>query len=275
MKKIILVIAVLGSITVNAQKITVEKGKLITIVTNTDQDIDMSMMGMQMKNKSVITALVEIKDVDKDKIETAYTLQKVKMNMDMMGKENNYDSDNPEDRDSEISKAVKESIGKKIKMNVDRITGKATLEDKDDVVEENSSDPLSGMINSMGQGKEDATMETVFFVIPQGKKVGDTWVDSTNADGMKEIKNYTLKSLANNRAIIGLENKMSGTNTVENQGMQMEVSMTAITKSDITVDTKTSMVKKRTSNMDITGNVDVMGQSVPITSKAVVTVEYQ
>ena len=49
----------------------------------------------------------------------------------------------------------------------------------------------------------------------------------------------------------------------------------AKTEGEIIVDTKSSLVKKRSSVMDMTGSIDVMGQSVPITSKAIVNIDYK
>jgi hypothetical protein len=274
MKRIVLSFFLFTSLAANAQKIDVQKGQTISIVAISDQDIDMSGMGMNMKNKSSLTSVVEIKDVNKENIEANYTLKKIKVTMDMMGQETNYDSENPADKDSELGKNFGESVGKKVKISINKTSGLASLEDKDDQQAEKDDNPLSSIMTSLGSGDEDATVQSVFFIIPQGKKIGDTWSDSTSANGMKEVKKFTFQSLSNNIANILLESTLAGSNTIENQGMQMELKIFSKSKGDILVDTKTSMVKKRSSTIDLDGTIGVMGQSMPVSSKATVVVEY-
>ena len=90
----------------------------------------------------------------------------------------------------------------------------------------------------------------------------------------EEIKNYTLKSIVDGVATVQLFATMQGSSSLETQGMQMDMSMSSKTEGEIMVDTKTSLVKKRSSVMDLEGTIDMMGQSVPMTSKAVVTITY-
>ncbi len=277
MKKYLIVLAFFISTGVYAQKIALSKGQEITITTNGTQDIDMSGMGMQMKNITSSTSLLKVMDSNKENIKTSYTLTKVTLSMDMMGQQASFDSEKPEDKDSEMWKAISGKIGKDINVIINKNTRKAILEntEKDSTEKKEDANPLEGLIGSFGSVTEEATVETVFFIIPNEKKVGESWIDSSSNNKMKEIKTYTLKSIVAGIANIGFFSTMEGSNSMETQGMQMDIALSAKTEGEIIVDTKTYLVKKRSSVMDITGSIDVMGQSVPIISKAIVNIDYK
>jgi hypothetical protein len=52
------------------------------------------------------------------------------------------------------------------------------------------------------------------------------------------------------------------------QGMDMNAVMTSKIVSAVLVDVLSNIQKENKSTMDVTGTIDVMGQSVPITAKA-------
>jgi Family of unknown function (DUF6263) len=277
MKRNVLFLLLLISLGTQAQKITLKKGQQITITTTSTQDVDMSAMGMQMKSSSATTSILDVKDAGNENFVTSFKLFKVNLTMDMMGQQTTYDSEKPEDKDSEIGKAASEKINKEITVLVNKNTGKALLEDKPASAspeKPEEANPLEGLMGSFGAATEDATVETAFFIIPAGKKTGDTWTDSSTKEKMKEVKTYTLKSVDNATATVGLSSVLEGSSSIETQGMQMDVSISSKTTGDILVDPKTFLVKKRINNTDLTGSIEMMGQSIPLTSKAFVTIDY-
>lgn len=275
MKQIILPVLLLMSFGVTAQKINLAKGKQILINATARQEMEMAGMGMQMSNNSSSSAVVEVKGVDNNNYSTTYKLVKMKISMDVMGQQNSYDSEKPEDKTTEIGKSVEGKIGQELKVSVDKNSGKSSVEkslvDKKEETEEN---PFKGLMDSFGAADEGAAVETAFFVVPAGKKVGDVWTDSTTNNKMKEVKTYTIKSIQGNDANISLFSKMDGTSSVEAQGMSMDITLSAKTEGTMLVDIKNSLVKKRTSVTDVTGNIEMMGQSMPMTSKVTAVTEY-
>jgi len=228
-----------------------------------------------MNNKINTTGILDVKDIDKENFTTHYKLSKMYLNMDMMGQQTSYDSEKPEDRDSEMGKAFSEKIGKQVSIIINKNTGKATYEKiEGEPKNEEEANPLEGIIGSLGSSTDDISVENIFFVIPKGKKPGDSWIDSSSNNKMKEIKTYTYKDTDGTTATIGLFSSMEGSSTMEMQGMQMDISIFAKTEGEIQTNTKTSLVKKRSSVMDLTGSIEVMGQSVPISSKAIVSINY-
>lgn len=277
MKKYLLSSLLIISLAAGAQQINLNKVQQITITSTANQDIDMSSMGMQMKNNTSSTGILQIKNGDDKNYNGIYKLSKISISMDGMGQQNSYDSENPADKESEIGKSVAGKIGKEIKVSINKNSGKATVDKNEAEVKAATEDanPLKGMMESFGAADEGATVETAFFMIPAGKKAGESWVDSVKTNEMKEVKTYTLKSIKGSEAIIGLFSTMEGTSKVDAQGMQMDISISAKSEGEIFVDIKTSLVKKRSSVSDISGNIEMMGQSMPMTSKVTATTEYK
>lgn len=278
MKQILFLLTLGSAAAVNAQQIKLDKGQRITITSTVSQDMDMG-MGMQMKNSSNTTSVLEVKDADSKNYNTVYKLTKLNMTFDGMGQQQSYDSEKATDKDSELGKSVGDKIGKEVNVTIDKNTGEITTEkkaepEKDDEDEDN---PLAGMMDMFGaKESETAITESVFFLIPAGKKVGDSWSDSVNVkESMKGIKTFTLKAINGNEATIALFSKIEGKQNVEMQGMQIDINISAKTEGEMLVNTKTSLVKKSSRVADISGNMDLMGQSMPLTSKMTEVTEYK
>ncbi|MBC7866349.1 MAG: hypothetical protein H7X88_02335, partial [Gloeobacteraceae cyanobacterium ES-bin-316] len=205
-----------------------------------------------------------------------YKLSKFNFTMDMMGQQTVYDSEKPSDEDSEMGKAMAGKIGKPVPVTINKNDGSVSMESsaKDTAMLNDSSNPLDGIMQSFGAVGEDATVSTAFFIVPKEKKAGDSWVDSNLINKMREIKTYTIKSVAAGITTIGMFSTLEGTSSVETQGMQMDITLSGKTEGEILVDVKSSLVKKRSSVMDLTGSIDMMGQSIPMTSKAIVNISY-
>lgn len=278
MKQILFLLMLGCSVAVNAQQVKLTKGQQITITSTVTQDMDMG-MGMQMKNNSSTSSVLEVKDADNKNYNAVYKLTKLNMTFDGMGQQQSYDSEKAEDKDSELGKSVGDKIGKEVKVTIDKNTGKATSEKiaVPEKKEEDEDNPLAGMMDMFGaKESETAITESVFFLIPAGKKVGDSWSDSVNVkETMKGIKTFTLKAMNGNDATIAIFSKMEGKQNVEVQGMQIDINISAKTEGEMLVDIKTSLMKKSSRVADITGNMDMMGQSMPLTSKMTEITEYK
>lgn len=274
MKQILLSLFTFSTLVGQAQTVNLSKGQLITITITSTQDMEMT--GMQIKNNSTSTSLLQVNDAGKDNFTASYKLDKLNLNMEMMGQQQSFDSEKPEDKESEIGKSFAGKIGKAVPVLINRNTGEVIVKDPeaDTSSAAGQENPLEGIMESFGAAGDDATAGTAFFVVPKDKKNGDSWTDSSSTNKMKEVKTYTLKSIDGGIATIQLFSTMQGSSSMETQGMQMDMSLSAKTEGEILVDQKTSLVKKRSSVMDLTGTLDMMGQSVPITSKAIVNITY-
>ena len=249
------------------------KGQQIIITSSNSMDAEMG-MGMNMKNDLVQQNTLVVTDVNEKTYTVNNTLTRMRFSGSMAGQDVNFDSDKKEDLETEIGKSVKDKIGKTIIATIDRSTGKVSVqvtEITDTKMEDNS---LQGMLSG-NQGNDEENISSAFFIIPAGKKPGDSWLDSTSADKMKSVMEYKYIALEKEFATISIKTNTEGTNTIDANGMQFDFRMNSKAASEIIVNMNTSLVQKRNATADINGNIDMMGQSMDITSKASSNSEYK
>ena len=273
MKKILVVFLSVISFTVFAQsttgKIIVKKGQHFIVESSTDGVANLDMMGqsMEMKIGSTTKVTADIKDT-KDNIYTiTQTLTSIKSSFSGMGQEKSFDSDKKEDMSGEAGTLYKDKINipKDVVITNEgkAIAGTVTP----DTSIKKDENPMGAIMDMMGGG-QDNVATALFLVIPGGKKAGDTWQDSTTSEGAKMKRTFTLHSIANKEAAITVYTIMDINKTVQAQGMDMNAVMISKINAEILVDIISNLQKENKSTMDVTGTIDIMGQSVPITSKA-------
>lgn len=260
----------------STNKISISIGQKIIVENTISMESSMS-PGMDITNSTTSENLLEVKNNTDNNYTLSNSLTKIKVNMSMMGQASTYDSEKKEDQDSEIGKAFAGKLNKPTDIILDINTGKAIPakqpEKKKEVEEGN---PMQGLLQMLGDnGGDDAIVAGAFELIPQGKSTGDSWIDSSIDKTMKVVRTYTLKSVTDKEAVIGLLVIMDGTNTLEMQGMEIEFSSTTKTTGEIILNIETGLVKKKTSQSEITGSFQMMGQSVPISAKANSTSTYK
>ena len=119
------------------------------------------------------------------------------------------------------------------------------------------------------ESTDEGVVSGAFSLIPDRKKVGESWTDTATAKDMKTIRTYTLKSVTGNEAVIQLDAVTTAVNKVAMQGMEIEFKSNTKTTGEIITDVLTGQVKKKNTTSDITGSFQLMGQDMPITAKAI------
>jgi hypothetical protein len=269
MKHIAIVLLSIISFTAFSQspsgKIIVKKGQHFVVESKSDGVITQEMMGQSMELTLSNTTIIntEIKDVKDNNYTITQTLTAIKTSFSGMGQDKSFDSEKKENMDSEEGAVYKD------KLNVPKdieITDQGVDITKADTTKDKKGDPMAAMMQMMGGG-QDNIAGVLFLVIPAGKKVGDTWSDSTSNDGVKMKKTYTINSIANKEASVTIEGVLDINKTIQAQGMDLATVMTSKISSAVLVDLVSCIQKENKSVTDVTGTIDVMGQSVPITSK--------
>jgi Family of unknown function (DUF6263) len=262
MKKITLLALCLTHVFANAQTLSLENGKEIKISTALIINGE-TPGGGETKNETNTTTIIKVTSQDDKTYKANSTITRLVTNGEAMGQEMKFDSDKKDDMDSEMGQMMGANINKPSEISIDKADGKITELTK----KENES---GGM---MGTGAKGA--DAAFFIIPAGKKIGDKWTTNSETDGLKSIKNYEWQSTKDGIATILCNSTTKGTTTKETRGMQMEMTVDTKTTGTILSDVKTGLVKKSIQNAETTGNMEVMGQSIPLNSKmsSTITVE--
>jgi len=224
-------------------------------------------MGMGITSNSVSTNLLEVKNNTTENYTVSNTLTKMKLDMTTMGQPGSYDSENKGNNNEEMAKIFDDKINKPNDVVVNAKTGHVASE-KATVKTDNTdqSNMVADLMGMFGSSSEDGIVSGAFEIIPQGKKVGDTWNDTVSEKDMKTTRTYTLKSITGNEAVLQVDIVSSATNKLDFQGMEFEIKTKTKTKGEVTTDIITSLVKKRTTSSDITGSFQMMGQDMPVTA---------
>lgn len=258
-----------GSIAQNKsdKPIILIKGQKINVVSTNSSDADMG-MGMQMKNNSVSTSTITVTGENGNDYTLTNTITRLKASIDAMGKTHDYDSEKESDRNSELGKTLSETIGKPVIVTVNKFSGEITFEKKDAGPEKPEPNPMEDMMEAFGNGGDDPSVAGAFILIPSGKKAGDSWTETDSTKEKKSVKTYNINSINNNIATVSFKSSIDANNSVEVQGNQMDVSISTKSKGEIIADTKTGLVSKRVTDSDISGTLEIMGQSMPISAKS-------
>jgi hypothetical protein len=191
-----------------------------------------------------------------------------------MGQSSTYDSDLKEDSASEIGKSMT-TLNVPDTVSISRFSGEINSDKKPKAeTKADPTNPMESLFESMGNANTNAVLSEAFFVIPAGKKAGDSWVDSSSTKDQKSVKTYNIKSIDKNIATLNVKTTVENNVQTETQGMQITVNMTTKTDSEVITDIKTSLVSKKTSKADISGTLELMGQSMPVTGKSTIVSVY-
>ena len=273
MKKTLLILSIFTSAVSFAQTtIPLTKGKQIKITTVTNQNID---MGMQMSTTSTMVNKIDVLNVDAKNYTLGNTLTKFLFNGNMLGKETTYDSDKAEDRTTEEGKQFSQMLDKTDTVLVDVETGTAIKDDIQKVDVSEADNPMSSMMSGMSAGSGNAVAGSILFKIPGAVAKGKTWTDSSTIENMKSIMVYAIEKIENGVATVSSKGSVKGTSSMELQGNSFDMTLNTKIDGTILVDTKSFLVQKRSNVADINGNIDMMGQSMPFTSKTTTESSYQ
>jgi len=251
-------------------KLLLTKGQKIQIDNDIKSVINQEMMGQTVE--ITIDANTIHKLEVKDKKSTSYlvssTLTKLSTNGSAMGQELKFDSDKKEDMESETGKALKDQLN--VSKDVELSEGAKVINGvKKDTNATGGGGQMLAMINNITGAENDDSngANAAFDVIPAGKKVGDTWSDSSITEEIKTYRNYSFKEVNGKNATILLTGKQIVKKKVEMQGMEVNVSSEGKLSGEGVVDMSTGLVKQKTTVVDATSVTEVMGQSIPGTSK--------
>ncbi len=278
MKSLLLFLSLISALLSSGQtkdaSILLSKGQKFIVRNSSTQDVDMG-MGMEMKNFTSTQNNIYVIDVTDKKYTVSNTLTGVKVSMDAMGQQTDYDSDLKKDSDSEMGKSIK-NLNVPDTLFVNKYTAEISSDKKAvSVLKTDETNPMEGLLGSMGDKGTNLAVTDAFLIIPAGKKIGDSWSDSASTKEQKTTRTYQIKSIEKNNATVLIIGNVISNIETEISGMQLTMVMTTKTNTEVIVDVTTSLVSKRTSQSTIEGNLDMMGQSLPMTGKSSTTSVYE
>ena len=261
------------TITTSAQtptgKLALAKGQKLLIDNDIKTVSIQEIMGQSMEITYDAKMLyeVEVKDKKTNSYLISTTLTRVVSSGNSMGQEIKFDSDKKEDLESETGKAYKDDLN---------VTIDAEFNEKAELINAPNKDTTTStgnqVMNMMKKfsgagGAELNGASAAFIVIPSGKKVGDTWSDSLITDAVKTYTNYTFKALEGKNATIIGSGKQFTQMKLEQQGMEINISMDGTLSTEGLIDISTGLIKQKTTTLNGVSTTEVMGQTIPGTTK--------
>ena len=250
-------------------KLSLTKGQKLQIDNDIQSVINQEMAGQKIEFTvgAHLVHNLEVKDKKDKSYVVASTLTKLATNGNVMGNSISFDSDKKEDMESETGKALQDQLNvtKDVELGENaKVINGVRQEEKP-----STGSQILDMVNNVtGAGSDESNgANAAFEVMPQGKKVGDSWADSIITDEIKTYRNYTLKEVKGNTATVVMTGKQVTNKKVEQQGMEITVNMEGKLSGEGLVDMKTGILQERTLTMDGTGTAEFMEQSIPMTTK--------
>jgi len=251
-------------------KLALNAGTVLKLDNTVKTEVSQEMMGqtIDMSFDATSNQKIEVKEKKRKSYLLTSTITEVKFTGSAMGRDMNFDSNKQEDLDGDMGKGVKMMLNKPKDVElgedskvIDHPEAKAKADDT-------QADPFAQMMNSFGAGPDNSYgTKAAFTVVPTGLRPGESWTDSTITEDVKTYTTYTLKSSNGTESAFTL----TGTQRVSKKMTQMEmevvVNLTGKMTGEGTVDNRTGIIKKSTIMLESTGTSEVMGQSIPITSK--------
>lgn len=273
MKQFFLVAGLAFSLAGMAQKITVQpafqKGQKIQVLTKVNSNVSMEMMGQSMETKvdATVTRTLDVADVQGGNSTIEHKINRVQMDIEapMAGKQS-FDTDDAEAMKGEGGQAMGKTIKSKFSMTVDK-DGKVTAVKPDADYPSSEQNPMAGAMSNVGElPKVGSTMELV--VLPAGGlEKGTQWTDNTNGHNIA----YTVTDITGDAILLSFTDQTKTDRKQEMNGMEIAISTTDKTTGTINLDRKTGLLKERVSTTNSEGTMEMMGQSVPMTTKTMMT----
>jgi hypothetical protein len=260
----------------SAGAVEVSSGKTITINSVAKSNMVL-MMGMEIKSDVQTLSTIEILEAGKDQIILKHKLNRLQMIGSGMGQDFNYDSDKAQDRESQIGQALPSDVFNPDTLILNRQSGLLVSNGKNSkqAIEDKSSNPLENMMPNMDNGQLSGMATQAFYLLPANKKEGDQWMDSTVTKEAKTVTTYKLKSLAQDSATVEVKEIKTVSGDVDANGMTLTLNMTNTSNGIIVVNVKTGLVGRRETKSEMSGNMDMAGQSLPITADNNMQINFQ
>ena len=241
-------------------KLKLPENKKYKVVNKLETNSSTDVQGQSMESTVNVTSTytIEVKDKSGENYNLNSTLSGINMNMSMMGQDIKFDSDNQDDMNGQFGTALKDYINKPKEIQMDQ-SGKVSFDEKDT--------SLNSLAKQLHLAQNGFGTQLAFLPFPANAKVGDSWTDSTNNDGISKTTHFTIKDINGNTATVSFTAIDSISTTMEQNGMEISTKTSGKAEGEEKVDMKTGVIQSSTYKGDASGTVNAMGQEFPMSTK--------
>ena len=240
---------------VNAQ--TINAGKKLTAVAIVKTNTSVSQMGTEMEIPATgtVTTDFEVKSVAGKTITFTATLKRIAGSVTMMGHEQTFDSsDSATAANPQFADALKE-INKP--QEIISEAGKISL-----------PQDLSGTPRS-----EDIAHYLMIPVNAASVKEGYAWSDSSSTtEGSRSLNNYMVTKVSKEEVVITVLSNNKSKATRQQMGIEVKEDMQGASTVILTYEAATGILKSAAVTFSASGNKEVMGNEIPMSTKGTASV---
>ncbi|MFZ9718438.1 MAG: DUF6263 family protein [Chitinophagaceae bacterium] len=243
-------------------KINLPAGVAYRVETKSTQTISQEAMGqnMEMQNQTEVFENIQLQEVDKGIIRVEKRIGGMRMKMSVMGQEMSFDSDRAEDFNTPMGEQMKPVLERVVTASIDASGNirvhSASVEDP----------ALSAALGMFGDGVPDSlALAGLFMKAPERViRVGESWTEMYNEDGLKQETKYTFLETKDQIASIAFEIASSIEKNAEMQGTTVQTNTKTQSKGVLKLDLNTGMVIHRSLEQTVEGTNNVMGMEIPL-----------
>jgi len=269
---VLMLLVAVTTVAQSASTLNLPKGQKYLVENKISTQNTQEVEGQSIESKADFLSSynIEVKDAKESNYDLINTIKAVKVSASSMGQDVSFDSDKKEDIDGENGIELKKYINQPKDIMIDK-SGKVLNAKKEDTVTTAPAQPnmismlMKQLVGDPEEGGYGANM--AFEPLPKNAKVGTTWADSSNSDGIKRVTNYIIKEINGTKATIVLDGILNTDVKTEMQGMEITTKTKGKFAGEDIVDINTGVVQQRNSTMDASGTISVMGRDIPNTTK--------
>lgn len=263
-----------------SNKLNFHKGQVLEVTTQVNRNSTQEFMGQSMESSvsSSFTNIYTIADASTNGANINAGVKRIKFEMNMMGQNQSFDSDNKDDMKDDIGKMISNTLNEKYTMQIDP-TGKVVMVKQDSSKqrsrrEEQAAGMMGMVLGKVGSINPPKTGDaTIFKILPdQAIKKGETWNEESKDENGTRKANYTLTEITDKEILIDF--KEEGTLSTKQEMMGQEASIDVNSKSygKIVLDKATGILKQKTFVTNSEEKIKAAGQEIPSHSRMTTTI---
>jgi len=272
MKQILLIACMMTGLagfsqTVN-NKLNFQKGQKLEML------LDIKTTSTTSMGESVISAsfnrIFDVEDVVNGNATIEHKVKRIQFNVESPMGDQKFDSENAKDLQGSAGKSFEKTLKEKYTMTLDPVGTVVTVKSDEaqpaDQGKSNGDDMTSVFISQLGAGMHtpEAGEKSIFSILPPRElSKGEGWTDTSN--NMKQA--FVVSDITENDIVIAYNSEADVKKTQKIMGMDILVNTKDLATGKITLDRKTGLLKEKTTVTNSDGTMEVMGQSIPVTTK--------
>ncbi len=214
----------------------------------------------------------KVTNVTDDNSTMHHTMKRLSFQFDGMSIKMNFDSDNPGDMEGKLGKPVREMLEKQYDMIIDP-NGKVlmvqpekmtmpSIDDRMRIVTDMLKE-LTGVVQPPKKGEG-----SFFRVLPENEAaIGESWSETGITENGDYAYTYTLAEISDSTVLVNFNGTSTATSKADVMGSEAITTMNNKITGTIVVDKASGIVKQKKFNTESNGSTQVMGNSLPLTSR--------